>query len=147
VIFVRACSCAGFAFWSHLFSGGAVVPPPMRNKKPVSAKVRVPIEFISSRDRVREAFEADVLPVPTFQARPNYPTEMRRAGYGGEVRLRFIVNASGRPEHIRVKSSPHPDFEDAATRALEQWVFKPGQLEGKPVATWLEIPIVFSINQ
>ncbi len=118
--------------------------PPLRKGLPVATKFRLPVEFASSRNRALETEEVDVLPVPVKQMAPRFPQHLARDGQVGEVRLRFVVNAEGKTEHVRVVSSPHPDFEDEAVSALKTWIFKPGLRDGKPVSVRLEVPIVFS---
>lgn len=43
----------------------------------------------------------DRQPRPTFQARPEYPAELRKAGVTGEVIVEFIVDATGAVHNVR----------------------------------------------
>lgn len=117
--------------------------PPLAGGQPVATQFRIPVEFPSSRDRALEESDVDTLPVPIAQMSPVFPGSMGLQGYSGEVRVRFVVNTQGRTEHIRVKSSPHPDFEAAAVKAIENWTFKPALRDGQPVNLRLEVPMVF----
>lgn len=120
--------------------------PPLRKQTPVATKARVPLVFASSHELARELFEIDTLPEPVKRVAPIYPMELRRKNITGDVTLRFVVNAAGRTEHLRVTLSQHPDLDAAAVEAVRQWVFKPGLLDGKPVATWMEQPITFRLQ-
>ncbi len=80
------------------------------------------------------------------QARPNYPFEMRRAGLNGEVVLRFVVDTSGDVRDVEVIRSSQREFEAAAIQAVLKWKYRPGRKGGKAVATRMQIPIVFNLN-
>lgn len=120
--------------------------PPLRNKIPVATKVRIPFAFGSSRELVRELFEVDTWPVAVARVPPTYPMDLRRKNISGDVTVRFVVNAAGHTEHLRVVSSQHPDLDAAAVAALRQWVFKPGLLDGKPTATWVQQLMTFRLQ-
>lgn len=52
----------------------------------------------------------DRTPVPRFQARPQFPSDARSAGIGGEVVVDFVVNANGDVQNARaIRSSLKPD--------------------------------------
>jgi protein TonB len=80
------------------------------------------------------------------QARPNYPFEMRRAGLNGEVVLRFVVDANGDVRDVEIIRSSQREFESAAQQAVLKWKWKPGRKGGKAVATRMQIPVVFNLN-
>jgi TonB family protein len=112
----------------------------------VPAKITVPIVFASSEHSRPESWELDTLPMPTSRPPPDYPAQLRWKGYTGTVNVRFIVNTEGHTEHIRPAISSSPEFDAAAVKAIAQWVFKPGLRDGKPVNAWLEVPIVFELD-
>jgi protein TonB len=39
-----------------------------------------------------------------------------------------------------------PVLDDAATKAVKQWVFKPALSNNKPVAVWVAVPVRFSLH-
>jgi protein TonB len=90
--------------------------------------------------------DLDRAPVARFQARPQYPFEMRRGGISGEVLVEFIVEADGAVRDVRAVRSSQREFEDAAVQAVGKWKFRPGQKGGRDVATRMQVPIVFSLN-
>ena len=55
----------------------------------------------------------DQTPVPKFQARPQYPFEMRRAGIAGEVVVDFIVDTNGDVQNAYALRSSQREFEAA----------------------------------
>jgi periplasmic protein TonB len=80
------------------------------------------------------------------RAQPTYPFEMKRAGINGEVILRFIVDANGDVSNVEVVSSSQREFESAAIQAVQKWKFKPGRKGGKAVASRMQIPMNFNLN-
>lgn len=90
--------------------------------------------------------QLDRAPVPRFQARPQYPADLRKAGISGEVVVDFIVDKEGGVRNAYALRSTHPGFENAAIESVSQWKFKPGAKGGKDVNTHMQVPIVFTLN-
>jgi TonB family protein len=86
-------------------------------------------------------------PVPKFQARPTYPLDMRKKNISGEVVVDFIVTEKGDVINARALRSSHAEFETPAVEAVMKWKFKPATKNGKPVATHMQTPVVFTLNQ
>ena len=89
----------------------------------------------------------DQTPVAKFQARPQYPFEMRRAGIAGEVVVDFIVDTNGDVQNAYALRSSQREFEAAAVQAVQKWKFKPGRKGGRDVPTHMQVPIVFTLNE
>lgn len=89
----------------------------------------------------------DQIPSPKFQARPQYPFEMRRAGIAGEVVVDFIVDTNGDVQNAYALRSSQREFEAAAVQAVSKWKFKPGRKGGRDVPTHMQVPIVFTLNE
>ena len=91
--------------------------------------------------------QLDQRPVARFQARPRYPFQLRKNGVAGEAVVDFVVDAEGNvAEPVAVRMT-HQDFGAAAVDAVRRWQFKPGMKDGRPVATQLQVPIVFTVNE
>lgn len=114
--------------------------------RPVPLVVQLPLEFASSRSLWPDAADVDVVPRVVRQAPPVYPDDLRDRGIVGTVMLRFLVTPDGHTTRIRVLSTSHPELAQAAVEAAAQWTFKPGQLDGHPVAAWMQVPIVFALH-
>ncbi len=69
---------------------------------------------------------------------PNYPREFLIEGIRGQVEARYLVNAKGRVETIKILSATQPAFAESVKRALSAWRFWPAEKEGKPTAIWLQ---------
>jgi TonB family protein len=83
--------------------------------------------------------------VPVKQPAPHYPPALKQAGSQGQAVIEFTVGPDGTVTDAHPVHSTDPAFADAATAAVQQWQFKPGQLAGQPVGTRLQVPIVFQI--
>ncbi len=89
----------------------------------------------------------DQQPQARFQAKPQYPFEMRRAGIAGEVVVDFIVDDKGDVQNAFALRSSQREFEAAAVQAVSKWKFKAGRKGGKEVPTHMQVPIVFTLNE
>ncbi|MES2696553.1 MAG: TonB family protein [Verrucomicrobiota bacterium] len=86
-------------------------------------------------------------PVATSQARPTYPFELRRAGISGEVVIEFTCNVEGRVQNAFPVRTSHVGFIDSALTAVRQWTFRPGMVNGRPIPTRLQVPIVYTLTE
>jgi len=78
---------------------------------------------------------------------PHYPDIARREGKEGRVLLRVLVDEEGRTKAIEVNaSSGHGMLDQAATEAIKKWRFVPARADGKPVETWVKVPIDFQLS-
>jgi protein TonB len=118
-----------------LASGLTVAPPP----RPHKPKVDFNREF--------EAREVDREPRLVSRVPPIYPYSARRRGINGEVVVRFLVDTSGRVNKLTiVRAQPKGIFEQAVEQSINRWRFKPGYFQGRPVATWVVLPIRFKLS-
>jgi protein TonB len=87
-------------------------------------------------------------PSALYNPPPSYPTESKRANEEGAVLLSVQVNAAGRADSITVsKSSGFQRLDRAASEAVRRWKFKPATRNGEPIATIVDVPIVFRLKQ
>lgn len=94
-----------------------------------------------------ELGEVDTPPRLSHPVNPVYPYDARRAGITGVVRVRFMVDEHGRVSKITILSAkPKNVFEKSVLNAVRRWRFRPGVLDGKPVPTWVEVPLRFNLN-
>lgn len=93
-----------------------------------------------------EASQAERQPRPKFQARPVYPTKLRKNKVSGEAVVDFIVDVKGNVQRAYAIRSTHPEFAEAAVACVSKWKFDPGEKGGRPVNTHMQVPIVFQIN-
>lgn len=78
---------------------------------------------------------------------PLYPDSARREGKEGRVLLRVLVDEEGRTKAIEINASSGYDLLDrAAIEALKKWRFVPARVGGKPIETWVKVPIEFQLS-
>jgi TonB family protein len=78
---------------------------------------------------------------------PQYPSSARREGKEGRVLLRVLVDEEGRTKTIEVNTSSGHDLLDrAASEAIKKWRFVPAHAGGKPIETWIKVPIDFQLS-
>jgi protein TonB len=78
---------------------------------------------------------------------PVYPDSARREGKEGRVVFRVLVDEEGRTKAIEINSSSgHALLDRAATQAIRKWRFVPAHAGGKPIETWVKVPIEFQLS-
>lgn len=92
----------------------------------------------------------DQLPEAMVHPVPPYPPEARFRGREGSLIVNALVCRDG---HVLdayvtwptypVAFGPDPSMERSAVSTVLTWTFRPALLAGKPVATWVAIPISF----
>jgi len=91
--------------------------------------------------------EWDEPPVVLRVVEPEYPTFARSASIEGKVVLRAFVSAEGRVTEVHLTFTDSGDvFVGRATGALMQWRFRPARRGGRPVASWVEVPMLFRLR-
>ncbi len=92
--------------------------------------------------------QVDTPPVPIKRVEPEFPEAARQMGLTGKVVLRFRVEADGSVAKASViAAQPEGVFNRSALEAIDEWKFKPGRYKGKPVAVWVELPVVFRLSR
>lgn len=72
--------------------------------------------------------------VPVLRISPMYPRRALNNGTSGFVEFQVTVNPDGTVRDLRViRAEPPGVFEDAASKALRRWKFKPKLVDGKAV--------------
>lgn len=114
-------------------------PPPALAPEPVLARAR--------------AYDAAttpglVLPVPLRVERPRYTNAAMRERLSGTVLVEAVVGADGRVENARLLKSLDAEFglDEAALDAAKRSVFRPGTLDGEPVAATVMLELAFTIH-
>jgi TonB family protein len=77
----------------------------------------------------------------------SYPAIDNEKERQGMTVLAMVIGADGLPSHIQLLHSHGDDFDQAAVQAVQQSVFEPGKLEGKPVPVWIDVRVVFRENR
>jgi periplasmic protein TonB len=79
--------------------------------------------------------------------KPHYPGIARSRHWEGLVYLRVYVSPGGLCEKLNVqRSSGHDELDESALQAVRKWKFVPGTRGGTPVASWVTVPIEFTLR-
>lgn len=79
---------------------------------------------------------------------PQYPYRAKRKGIEGWVKVSFLITEQGSVQDvILIDSEPKNVFDQAATRAVQKWKFKPRIENGKPVAVRAQQTVNFRLNE
>ena len=87
--------------------------------------------------------------VPRYRSnpRPPYPYQARSRGHEGLVILTAEVREDGRVNSIRLKrSSGYSSLDQSALSTVRSWLFEPAKRLGMAVASVVEIPVRFSLQ-
>lgn len=111
-----------------------------------------PVSFVWSPGRTHDAGDlspredVDRPPVPIHTTQPRYPPAAFYKGISGTVEVEILIDKTGRVAKSRIVKSI-PELDAAALQCVADWVFRPAQKDGQPVATVASAPVTFSITK
>jgi periplasmic protein TonB len=115
-----------------------VVVPPAENAMPASNNAVVATEAIGTTSQELKA---------STRIEPTYPPASRRAGEAGTVRLKVLVDESGRPKDVQVaQSSGFSRLDEAAKQAVRRWKFVAATDGSKAISVWTQVSISFRLT-
>lgn len=79
------------------------------------------------------------------KAQPPYPAIARQSRVSGPVQVQITISEDGEVTEATLLSG-HPLLRDAALQAARQWLFKPTELNGRPVRAIGVITFNFTLN-
>jgi periplasmic protein TonB len=85
------------------------------------------------------------VPEVIFNPEPSFSDEARKAKAQGIVLLLLVVGKDGRPYDIHVGQSLGMGLDEKAVEAVNLWRFRPGTLNGQPVATRIAVQVDFHL--
>jgi protein TonB len=78
---------------------------------------------------------------------PAYPKDARSKGLTGKVRVKVLISEQGTvKDAVIAQSSGHATLDDAARQGLHRWLFNPAYREGRAVAAWVVVPVLFKLE-
>jgi len=87
-----------------------------------------------------------VRPIPMYQPEPEYSEAARTSRAQGPVTLTVVIDRFGHVSRLRVNQMLGLGLDEKAMETVLQWRFKPGTLNGKPVAVLAQILINFRLE-
>ncbi|HJQ37400.1 MAG TPA: energy transducer TonB [Thermoanaerobaculia bacterium] len=85
-------------------------------------------------------------PVTIDRVEPVYTETARKARIAGTVVVEAIISKSGRVEDVKVLKGLPMGLSMEAEEAVKKWRFKPGTLNGEPVATIFNLTVTFKLD-
>lgn len=89
---------------------------------------------------------AAVLPVPLYQARPQYTPAAIAAQIEGGVLLEAVVLPDGTTGSVTVVRSLDPGLDQEAIAALKRWTWRPGTRGGAPARISVQVQLSFTLK-
>jgi TonB family protein len=119
----------------------------------------VKLEHDAKADRVRELQQtkekADkkkdqerkiVKPKLMKKVDPVYPDEAREAGIEGTVMIEGLTDDKGKVVKTKILRGEHEILNNAAVAAVEQWVYEPFIINGKPIGVEFTVTLRFNLD-
>lgn len=85
-------------------------------------------------------------PEVIHRVEPIYPPALLRMHKEGVVVLQALITANGDVQKIEILRSDHPLFAQTAINAVSQWKYRAAKLDGKPVAVYFTVTVMFHIR-
>ena len=142
---------SGITLESTTASGGFVVnvgntlygDPGRKGRDPATVKPY-------KAERYAPAAQVSELPEPLNRDQVNinkyYPPDARKKEFEGEVVLKLLIDSDGSIAKVEIISDPGEGLGAAAARAILEYRFSPGKVNGVAVATTVPFKITFVIN-
>lgn len=113
-----------------------------------SAKEEKPkqVTYVSIVDDMPEYEGGEKAKIAFLKENIKYPEEARKNGIQGTVYINFIVEKDGLITGVNVHRGIGSGCDEEAMRVVKLMKFKPGQVDGKPVAVEFNFPIRFTLQ-
>ncbi len=87
--------------------------------------------------------------VPLYRENPEppYPRLAQKRGYEGTVILSVLVDEDGLVDNLWVfETSGYNILDNAALKAVKDWIFEPAKMGNKKIEMWVEVPVKFELK-
>jgi TonB family protein len=76
-----------------------------------------------------------------------YPESALKDRFDGIVTLKLTINVGGRVERVEVMTHAREDLDSAAVHLARTWTFIPGQSNGTPEKSVIQVPVSFYLGR
>jgi len=145
--------------------------PALKDGKPVATEVSIPFRFkLSKGSEITDYSQPGGMPPQFVAVVPRsgyrvmrqhpyligqsptstndwYPESALKDKFEGIVRLKLTVNLFGRVERVEIISHAREDLDSAAVHLARTWTFIPGQANGMPEKTVIQVPVDFYLGR
>jgi TonB family protein len=99
--------------------------------------------LISSKLFAQTETPPECLNLEAVQQKIGFPLEAKRAGASGKVIAKVTVDPSGKVSKSEIMESPSQLLSDAVMAHIGDLKFTPAKMDGKPIKSIVQVPIVF----
>lgn len=117
-------------------------PNGVENGLPLSASTATPIV---AEPKIYRASEVNP-PIVITRVSPEFPRIAQVAHKSGWAIVECVIDSSGHIRDAHLAGSSWEVFDKPALDAVQQWVFKPGTLNGQAVNTLFELRVTFTLH-
>ena len=123
--------------------GRDLPPPPSKSVSALMQRQAAEYEADGEKQVVQPSLVAESYVLPA------YPEPERKAGSGGRVLVKAVIDPEGTAVDVEVVEGVegHPEFAQSAVEAVAKWRFKPGTIDGKPARMTVTIPVEFKLGE
>ncbi len=133
--------------WRPARQGGVVVPSHLSHTLLFGVERRPDVFYAPEAPATYLGDGPDAL-AKHLQQVVQYPAVARAAKRGGVVRVRIVVDTTGQVTEPESITSLSPELDAEALRAVQTLpAFRPARHAGKPVASYVIVPVVFRLEQ
>lgn len=106
-----------------------------------------PVVDPAPRDEIVRFNGTMTKPVQLSGRQPRYTELARRAGIQGTVILEAIIDKKGRVSNVRVLKGLPMGLDAEAVSAVQEWIFEPARMDGRPVSVYYTLTVNFQIQR
>ena len=147
-----------------------VNPEKLSKKKPIETPRQELVQETNINENINTQVNPELEPVPTTEhpiedrlptpvpfftltqapqflhrEEPVYPEIMRSRSITGVVKLEALIDENGQVRNVKVILSAGEHFDHAAKQAMIKSTFIPAEVDGKPAAVILRVPVKFKL--
>ncbi len=125
--------------------------PSISGPDPLDIQISLdPSLFAAAPPRGDFIFNSDDLDQPPRQmvrTDPVYPHRARQRNIEGQVKVKLLVRADGTVADVTIlEGKPKGVFEAAVKKAVTNWKFSPGKIDGRNVPSWVVTNVMFVLS-
>lgn len=94
----------------------------------------------------------DGAPIDRFETRPKMtkykepklPKELRESGVDGTIQMRVVIDRDGKLQSVELIEGVHDELDKNVLEATKKWRYDPGEIQGKPVESVVNILVEYT---
>jgi hypothetical protein len=102
------------------------------------------MQYALTKDEPDSGAGQVLAPSPVMREWPEVPAELEKKYTQRQVVISAVIDKDGKVSHVVVKQTPDSQVSDPIAHALAKWVFRPAQLNNRPVAVKVLLGIPLS---